>query len=217
MQVDGCTVDGFHHNVAQGFKIRGQTHRSHDVLLIVFDDELGPGVGIVGLDALLDVGQRHVVADQRVGVDTHLELLDLTADGKNFGNALYRLQVELDDPVLDLPQLGIAVLSAGVLQHVEQNLAESCSDGAHHRLAKAVGNSLPGHLQPFPHQLAGEVNIGAVLEVDIDHRQAEVGDRPHMIQLRQAIHGAFDGVGDVFLHLLRRQAFGFHKDLHQRR
>ena len=38
-----------------------------------------------------------------------------------------------------------------------------------------------------------------------------------MIQLRQAIHGAFDGVGDVFLHLLRRQAFGFHKDLHQRR
>ncbi len=91
MQVNGCAVDGFHHDIAQGFKIRGQTHGADDVLLIVFDDELRPGVGIVGLDALLDVGQRYVVADQCVGVDTHLELLDLTADGEDFRNAFYRL------------------------------------------------------------------------------------------------------------------------------
>ena len=47
-----------------------------------------------------------------------------------------------------------------------------------------VRNLLPCILQSFKNELAGKVNIGAILEVDIDHRQAEVGDRPHVIQLR---------------------------------
>jgi len=57
VQINGRAVDGFHYDIAQCLKVRGQTDGAHDVLFIILDDELCPGVGIVGLYALLDVGQ----------------------------------------------------------------------------------------------------------------------------------------------------------------
>ena len=53
--------------------------------------------------------------------------------------------------------------------------------------------------QPFVDELAGEVDVGAVLEGHHHLRQPELRDRPQLLQARQAADRLLDGKRDLLL------------------
>jgi hypothetical protein len=66
-------------------------------------------------------------------------------------------------------------------------------DRAHHRLAEAFGDPLARFLEPLVQDLASEVDVDVVREVDVHDREAEVRDRA--MGGREPVHGGLDGVG----------------------
>ena len=161
--------------------------------------------------------QRQVIAQQLGGTDEDVELFDLATERQHLRHPRHRLQVEFDQPVLDLAHLLRAALAGGVFHNIEEDLAQPCGNGPHLWFPKPFGDLFARQLQPFVDQLAGEVNVGAVLKVDIDHRQAEVRYGTDLLEIGQAVHGHLDGVGDVLFDFFWCQALGFGEHLHQRR
>ena len=137
------------------------------------------------------------------------------ADTEYLGDARHRLQLVLHDPVLDGAQLLQAVVARGVLEVVIQDQAHAGGDGPHFRLAKTLGDLLAGLLQAFVDQSAGEVDVQVVFEIDVDHRQAEVGDAADFLDAGKTRHRGLNRIGDVTLDLLWRQTLGDGEDLHQ--
>ena len=85
-----------------------------------------------------------------------------------------------DHPVLEgaNPRSGWSVC----YDEVVKDFAEAGGDGAE------VGRSVPSGSatdEAFRRQLAGEVNVGAVVEDDGDLGQAEFGERTHLLKVRQ--------------------------------
>ena len=214
-EVDGPAVLGLDHDRLQVVDAGGQALRSHHELLGVPLDELGADVQVVRPHPLDHLGQRDVVAQQAVGPDVDVELLLVAADAQDLGHAGHGLQVELDDPVLQRPQLLEAALAGGVVQVVEEDQAHARGDGAHRRLAEALGDALARLHDALADQLPRQVDVHPVLEIDVDHRQAEVRDRADPGDAGQPGHGHLDGIGDVALHFLGGQALGLGEDLHQ--
>ena len=93
-------------------------------------------------------------------VDDDLELLLVAAPGVDLGDARHRAQLRLDDPVVDRAQLGERLPCAG--DDVVEDLAQARGDRAHLRPLDAGGQL--DALQPLVDDLAGEVDVGAVLE-----------------------------------------------------
>jgi len=107
------------------------------------------------------------------------------------------------------------VFAGRVLEVVEEDLAHAGGDGAHLRVPEALGDTLARLLETLAHELAGEVHVQVVLEVDVHHRETEVRHGADLRHAGQAGHGRLDGVGDVGLDLLGRQALGHGEDLHE--
>ena len=208
--VDGLDDDSFEIGDAGG-----ETHRSHHKLLGVALDELGADVEVVGANRVQDLRQGDVVSQQSVRLHHDLELFLPAADPEDLGDAGHGLEVELDQPVLDRAQLLERVRSGGVLEVVEEDQTHSGRDRPHLRIAEALGDLLARLLQALADELASEVDVDVILEVDVDHGEAEVGDRADVVDAGQPGHGDLDREGDVLLDLLGRQALGHREDLHQ--
>ncbi len=79
-----------------------------------------------------------------------------------------------------------------------------------------AGRQLVLDLQhPFQHDLACQVNIDLVLEDDIDHREADLGERAHLDEARGSGQLEFKGEGDEPFDLFRGQSRRFGHDLDQ--
>jgi len=66
-------------------------------------------------------------------------------------------------------------------------------------------------------ELPGPVDIGPVLEIDVDYGEGKSGEGADIFDLRKSEHRRFDRIGDQPFDLFGSHAFGFCVDLDERR
>ena len=87
----------------------------------------------------------------------------------------------------------------------EQDLAHDRADRAH--LRQRIGRQLiADEGKPLGDLLAIAIDVGAPVELDIDHREPDARDRAHPRYAGHAVHLCFDREGDELLDLDRREA-----------
>ena len=125
--------------------------------------------------------QRDAVLQQRVGIDQHLKLLAAAAHRDHLRDAGNREQPLPHDPIgqrADLDRVGLAAFAPHADQH---DLAHDRRDRRQlrpHSLRQAVG----GERHLLGHDLPIDVDVGAPVELDVDHRQPDArraADRLH--------------------------------------
>ena len=126
-------------------------------------------------ERLNNVVHLQVIGDEQIGVHRHLILFFVTAQRQYFSDTIYRLQRILDHPVRDFAQLHQRSLTGIVLQAKVQDDSQPGRNRSHHRRAESIRNRRGGFSEALAHHLAGEIDVGAILEIDVDHRQPEVG------------------------------------------
>ena len=114
--------------------------------------------------------QSDSVRGHALRIGRYLILFGEATDRVDLGNASNVSQLRLDDPVLDFTQVGRRVgltirtarLGLG-LDRPEEDFPQAGGDGTEsdlHALRKLVARGL----QPFTHQLPGEIEIGAIIK-----------------------------------------------------
>ncbi len=142
--------------------------------------------------------ERRAVRRERVGVDGHLVLAHLAADGGHLGDAGHALHGVAQEPVLVAAQLVAGVLAGPVDQRVLEDPADAGGVGT--ELGLHARGQLGGDLgQVLEHAGARPVDVGAVLEDDVDVAEAEVGEAADGLDLRRAQERRDDRIGDLVL------------------
>ena len=96
-----------------------------------------------------------------------------------------------------------------------EHFAQAGGDRSHLRPLDAAGQFDRG--EPFVDELPRKVNIDAVLERHDDLREAELRNRSHSLQARQAADGLLDRKRDPLLNFFRPQRRRNGVDLHLHR
>jgi len=137
------------------------------------------------------------MAQQARRIDDDLVAFLVAAPGIDLGHARHGSQARPDLPVVERAQSrrSETVAAHDVLEH----LAESRRDRSECRGTDSRGEL--DHLQPFADDLAGPVEVRAVLERADDLREAEAGQRPDVGESGEPAHGLLDGEGDLRLDL----------------
>ena len=203
-----------HDDVAHVVHARHLSGRPDQVLLAAPLDVARAHVRVVALERFDHVLQAQASARLRGSGKARPVLLLEAADGVDLGDAGHVAELRLDDPVLDLAQVGGRVGGSAIrllrtvrcLHGPEVDFAQAGGDRAHAR-RDACGQPVARFLQALVDQLSREVDVGAVLEDDGDLRQAIPRQRAGLFQPRQAGHHGLDGEGDPLLGLERRVAW----------
>jgi hypothetical protein len=87
-------------------------------------EELSAGIPVVGAHRLHDRFERDAVFVQRVWTDANLILQHVSADRENVGHTRHGLELKLHDPVVQFPQVGVAILAARVHAFVERQVID---------------------------------------------------------------------------------------------
>ena len=161
-------------------------------------DEPPARIVIVPPDRLHHPADGDVVELQPVGVEIDLVLLAETADGRHFGHPRHRLEVVAQVPVLVGAELGQALLSGRIDEHVLEHPAQARGIGSQLRL-DPLGKPRQNRRQVLLGPRTGPVDVGPLVEDDIDEGIAEVGEAAHGPDPRSAQHGRDDRIGDLIL------------------
>ena len=86
--------------------------RAYQQLLAALFDVAGAGVAVVAVERRHHVLQGQAIRCQALRIGRHLVFLGIAADGIDLGHARHVAQLRLDDPVLDLAQVGRRVWRA---------------------------------------------------------------------------------------------------------
>ena len=207
-------------DIADVVDVGDLARRADQILFAALFDVAGADIGIVALDGGDQILQRQALGHQFVGQGRNLELLGVAADGVDLGHTGHIAQLRLDDPVLDLTQIGRCVRCAVCLARAfpgfdrpHENLPQAGGDRSHAGLGARRQFAL-GLLDALINELAREVDVGAVLEDNRDLRQAVARQRAGLLQAGQACHDGFNGVGDALFGFERRIAGRSRVDLH---
>ena len=188
-----------------------------EILLFAPLEDVPADVEVVPAERLADLPEGEVVGEELLRVHRHMVLLDVAAEGVDLADAGHGLEQRGQDPVLNGPDLGqvfLRVHAGGPVprEGVLIDLAHGRGHRSHGDL-RARGDALPGLDQPLEDELAGEIDIDAVLEDDRDDRQPRLGHGADLGQPGQAAHHDLDGIRDEPLHLGRRHARDGRQDL----
>jgi hypothetical protein len=173
----------------------------------------GADIGVVGFERLDDVAHGEVHRREPIGPGRHVILPDIAADGVHFGDAGRRTQLRADHPILQgaevfrRPRRSVGFARAGLgLDHIHEDFAETRGDRAHFRLD--TGGQLRARaLQPFVDQLAGKIDVGAVLEDGRHLTEAVARDGARVLEPRQAGDRRLHGEGDPLFGFERRKTW----------
>ena len=176
-----------------------QAGRADDELFAVALDVPAAGVLVRALERAYHVLDRQPDGLEAFRIDHHLVLLVLAAEAVHLDDAGDGAELRADVPVERLLQLHQRVPFAAHDELID--LAERRRDRAHLGPPVVGGDGVLGLAHPLEDHLAGEVDVGAVLENHGDHRESVLRDRAHLLDLRDAGHGPFDGDGHVLLDL----------------
>ena len=183
-----------------------------DELLAAAFDESAAGDAVARCHGGGQLGQIEVVAVEGRRIDDHVVLAHVAAEAVDAGGAGRGAQDRPQHPVLQAAQLHQVARLA--LEGVLEDLAEAGGDRPEVRL-DARRQLLACREHALHHHLAGEVDVGAVLEDHGDHRQAELRERTHLDRAGQAGARLLDGIGHQLLDLERREGrrLGDHRHL----
>ena len=157
---------------------------AQDVLLPVVLDVAPAGVARPPLHGLEDVLEGDPVGQELGGVHHHLVLLGQPAPGVHLGDPGHRPQPWGDQPVEDGAALHRG--DALALDRELEDVAEAGRHRPHLGVAEPGRDGLPRLRQPLVHELAGEVDVDAVLEDDGDRREAVARDRADLVRAAAA-------------------------------
>ena len=137
---------------------------------------------------------------QAAGIDDDVVLLDEAADAGDLGDAFGLGQTKADLPILQRAQIRQRLVLA---QHgVLIDPADAAGVGAEGR-RYAGRQSLGRRVEIFEDAAARPVDVGAVLEDDVDERHAEEREPAHHLGARHGQHRRGQRIGDLVLDHLR--------------
>jgi hypothetical protein len=164
-----------------------------------------PGLLVGLLDSVDHLPVRNVVGLEPRRVEHDLVLANHAAHGRDLGDVGDRLQLVLEEPVLERAQLGEVHAAAAVDERVFVHPSHAGRVGAEGRLGLRRQPRL--HLvQVFEHPRARPIRIGAVVEEDVDERIAEERVAAHGLRPRHRQHRGGERKGHLVLDDLRRLA-----------
>ncbi len=125
------------------------------------------------------------------------------ADRGHLGDAVCLGELKADQPVLQASQLGERPLCAEHDVLIDPaDAGRIRSERRRHALRQALG----GEVQIFEDAAARPVEVGAVLEYDIDEAHSEIGEAADDLGARHREERRRQGIGDLVLDHLRRLA-----------
>ena len=141
---------------------------------------------------------RNAVGGELVGVEQHLVLAHHAADRGHLGDVRNRLQLELQEPVLQRTQLRHVECAAAVDQRVLIDPAHAGGIGPELRLGVS-GQACLHLVQVLEHARARPVQVGAVLEQHVDEAVAEERVAAHRLGTGHRQHRRRQRIGDLVL------------------
>ena len=155
-------------------------------------------VVVAHLDRVDDVFDADVVGGQLVRIEVHLVLLDEAADACDLCDARHGCEPVAEMPVLEAAELREGVPTAFVQERVLEDPAHTGrirTDGRVDLLRQLSSNPL----QVLDDAAPRPVHVGAVLEDDVDVRNAEIGEAADRFDARGRDQSRDDRVGDLIL------------------
>jgi hypothetical protein len=145
------------------------------------------------------------IGPQPVRVEDDLVLAHHAADRGGLGDVRQRLQLVLEEPVLDRAQLAEIVATRAIDERI---LVDPADPGrVRPERGLRLGRQPRLHLvEVLEHARARPVWVGAVLEQDVDERVAEERVAAHRLRARDRQHRRRQRVGDLVLDDARRLA-----------
>ncbi len=165
-------------------------------------DEAPADLVVALADRLHDGLERQAVRRERVRVQRHLVLLLEAAHARDLRDAGHRLHRVPQEPVLIRADLVGRVLPALVDERVLVDPADARRVGPELGL-HPCGEARLDLRQVLEDARARPVDVGAVLEDDVDVREAEVREAPDRLHLRRAEKGRHDRIRDLVLEDVR--------------
>ena len=185
---------------------------AHHVFALGHFDGAATDIRVAGTNRVDDFAERNAVSTQLFGIDHDLVLLDEAADAGNFGNARHLGELVADEPVLNRAQLRESPLCPddGILEHPAY-AGRVGPQGWRHASRKLV----LGEAEIFQHPATRPVDVGAVIEDDINKGHAEHGEAAHNFCFGHRQKRGGQWIGHLVLDHLRRLAriFGIDNDL----
>ena len=145
-----------------------------------------------------DLRDGDVAGLRALGIDLDLVLLLEPADARDLGDAGHALQPVAQRPVLERSQLLEVVLA----RTIDQRVLVDPADGRRVRtdLRRDAGRELVAHAgQVLDDARARPVEVGAVLEHDVDERHPEHREAAYDLDLGRGEEGRDDRIGDLVL------------------
>ena len=148
-----------------------------------------------GLGHLVD---GDAVGLEAVGIEVDLVLLAEAADGRHLGDAGHGLEMVPQIPVLERPELGQVVVPGLVDQRVLVDPAQGGGVGPELGL-DPLGELGRGPARDTRGPRTGPVDVGALLENDVDVGKAEIREAADGLDPGRAEHGRDDRIGHLIL------------------
>src|SRR5207249_3977084 len=136
--------------------------------------------------------------DESVWIEVDLVLLYEAADRRDFGDTFYRLERVTQVPILDRTQRRQIMLSAIINQRVFVHPAHTCGIGAD-RGVHALRQRAAHRIQIFNDARSRPINVGTVLEDDVNERFAEHRFAAHELYLGRSDEDRGNWISDLVL------------------
>ncbi len=114
--------------------IAKEAHLADVDLLLPLLDETATGIDVVVGQLLFHLADTQPISDQLAGIDAHLVFARDSAEARDIHDAGDRLELLLQNPVLDRLQLHVVVGGIGAVQRVPVDLPDRTPVGADLRL-----------------------------------------------------------------------------------
>ena len=170
-------------------------------------------VVVARLDRVDHVARRDLVRREPYRIEVDLVLLHEPADAGHFRHARHAREPAPQVPVLEAAQVGERVPPGVVDERVLEDPADAGRVGSDRRV-DALGQLAADALQVLDDAAARPVDVGAVLEDDVDVRDAEIGEAADRLHVRRRDERRDDRIGDLVLDQIGTAARPLGRDDH---
>ena len=184
--------------IGKAFDIAAATHDEFEFRQL---HRAAADIHVAAADRVAHFCKRDIQCPQAVRIDDDVVLPDEAADAGHFGHAF-----RLGDAVADGPILQGSQVSQRFILRLQRILIDPADAG---RVRSQSGRHAGGQfarrrVEIFKNARARPVDIGAILEDDVDERNPEERKAPHHLRFRHRQHRRRQRIGDLILDDLRR-------------